>query len=112
MKYFLPALCITLSTSIPLNSSAETSPIAKIDHITVGESFARIHATQMMGVSNGVGNTCSDKSYYYLDLTDGKNKGQFSAILAAKAAQNDIAFQIDSGRCIGAYAEILHTYVY
>ena len=109
LKLFFGVLFVSV---ISFSSIAAQTPLSTISIITLEENYARINMVEMMGVSNGVGNTCNDKSYYYLDLSGEKNKGQLSVILAAKASGSKVAFRVDPDVCVGEYAKILHTYWY
>jgi hypothetical protein len=97
---------IVLSIFMGVSAAHATtnSNVSTVTEITVGTTYARIKLASMTTMEG-----CEDQAYYYLDMTSGKNKEQFSAILATKATGGQIVIQATG--CASGYPLISHIYL-
>jgi len=84
--------------------SATNSAESTVKQITIGDTYARIKLTDMTNMEG-----CTRQEYYFLDLSNGKNKGTLSVVLTAKATQSPIVVQAVG--CSANYPLVSHIYL-
>ena len=98
-------LALIILAALPYHSyaSIQSSP-STVNMITVGDTYIRVKLASMTPAEN-----CQAQHFYLLDISDGKNQAQYSAILTAKATQSEIFFLLSG--CEQNYPKITHTYL-
>ena len=101
MKKPFLCLCFSLAAS---TYAATNSNVSTIQQLTIGDTYARIKLAAMTAMEG-----CTDQSYYYLDLSNNKNRGVLSAALTAKTTQSPVIVQGDG--CLNNYPLVSHLYL-
>ncbi|MCP4486182.1 MAG: hypothetical protein GY820_02515 [Gammaproteobacteria bacterium] len=97
-------LCCVIVLGIGNVYAATNSSESTVTQITIGDTYARIKLASMTSIEG-----CSNQSYYYLDLSAGKNSGVLSVVLTAKVTQTPII--VRAGGCVANYPLITHVYL-
>lgn len=102
IKIWLILLVLLGFASHTVNATSYSSP-AEIDKMTAGKEFARVRLKVM-----GVYEECEKQDWYILEFGDDTRLPMYSMLLAAKASNQAVSFQLQG--CKHGYAVITHVY--
>ena len=98
-------LIISAATGVitPIAQATSYSTSSKIVKMTSGKDFARVRTEVMAAYEQ-----CEKQDWYILEFGDRATLPMYSMLLAAKASQQKISFQLQG--CKHGYAVITHVY--